>query len=95
MDATPLADETRTDTVTTLDHAPRPLGALLVVVGLAHLLAPGLLLWTASLGYRWVLAVEFDPRQGATRRVRLAGLGMVAAGGHLLYYGGIRRTKSE
>lgn len=68
----------------------RPAGALLVLAGLLHLLAPGVLLWTGRVGYGAVLNVTFDPEDGAKRRVRLAGLGLVAAGGHLLYHGGIR-----
>lgn len=48
------------------------------LAGLAHLLVPGLLLRTAKLGYRYALAVEFDPKQGAKLRVRLAGVGFLA-----------------
>lgn len=47
--------------------------------GLVHLLVPGALLRLASWAYRWGLAVEFDPKQGAKRRVRLAGLGFLLA----------------
>ena len=64
-------------------------GAVLVLVGFAHLLAPGVLLRTARLGYRYVLRVEFEPKSGASGRVRLIGLALVAAGAHLLYHGGI------
>lgn len=52
------------------------LGAALV--GVVHLLIPGILLKTARWGYRWILAVEFDPKPGATGRVRLVGLGFLA-----------------
>lgn len=51
------------------------LGATLA--GLAHLLAPGLLLRTARVAYRYALAVEFDPQPGARRRVRLVGVGFL------------------
>lgn len=64
-------------------------GAVLVLVGLAHLLAPGALLWTARIGYRYVLRVDFDPKAGASGRVRVLGLAMIAAGAHLLYHGGV------
>ncbi|MFC6756799.1 MULTISPECIES: hypothetical protein [Haloarcula] len=46
--------------------------------GLVHLALPGLLLWLGGLAYRWVLRVEFDPKPGAKRRVRLVGLGFLA-----------------
>jgi len=52
------------------------LGTLLA--GVAHLLAPGFLLATARRGYRRVLAVEFDPKRGARRRVRGIGLALLA-----------------
>jgi hypothetical protein len=48
------------------------------VAGLVHLLVPGLLLGTARWAYRRFLAVEFDPKRGARRRVRLVGLGFLA-----------------
>jgi hypothetical protein len=64
-------------------------GAILVLVGFAHLLVPGVLLRTARIGYRYVLRVEFDPKPGASGRVRGLGLAMIAAGAHLLYHGGI------
>lgn len=68
---------------------PRLVGLLLVVTGVAHLLAPTILLQVASRSYRTVLNVEFDPLPGASRRVRAIGVGLVAAGAHLLYYDGI------
>jgi hypothetical protein len=48
------------------------------LAGLVHLLVPGLLLRTARCGYRWVLAVEFRPRDGARRRVRVVGMALLA-----------------
>jgi len=51
--------------------------------GVVHLAVPGVLLGTARWGYRRVLAVEFDPKQGANRRVRLVGLGFLALAGVL------------
>jgi hypothetical protein len=69
--------------------APRPLGAALILAGLAHLLAPGALLWLAARGYDRVLDVEFAPGEASPRRVRALGAGMVLAGAHLLYHGGI------
>lgn len=74
----------------TVQFPARPAGATLVLVGLAHLLAPTALLRTARLGYRYVLRVEFDPKPGASGRVRAIGFAMVATGAHLLYHGGIR-----
>jgi hypothetical protein len=68
----------------------RPLGALLSLAGLLHLLVPDRLLSLASTGYDRALDVSFSPRDGATARVRLLGLAMLAAGAHLLYYGGVR-----
>ena len=47
--------------------------------GLVHLLLPGVLLRVGGWAYRWALAVEFDPKPGAKRRVRLAGLGFLLA----------------
>lgn len=70
--------------------APRPLGAVLVLAGLAHLLVPGLLLGVAGRGYDQVLGVDFRPREHATTRVRALGFAMVAAGAHLLYHGGVK-----
>lgn len=48
------------------------------LAGVFHLLAPGILLRTARWGYRRLLAVEFDPKSGAKRRVRLVGLAFLA-----------------
>ncbi|WP_435348226.1 hypothetical protein [Haloarchaeobius sp. HRN-SO-5] len=67
----------------------RPVGALLTVVGVAHLVAPDRLLSLARTGYGTVLDVEFAPRDGARTRVRLLGALFVAAGAHLLYHGGV------
>ncbi|MDS0260347.1 hypothetical protein NDI56_13165 [Haloarcula sp. S1CR25-12] len=47
------------------------------LAGLVHLLVPGLLLRLARVAYRWGLAVEFDPKSGAKRRVRLVGVGFL------------------
>lgn len=81
---------TREESRTTLQPtAPRIVGALLVVAGVVHLLAPTVLLKLARRGYRTVLNVEFEPLPGATNRVRALGAGFVATGAHLLYYGGI------
>ncbi|GCF13572.1 hypothetical protein Harman_15070 [Haloarcula mannanilytica] len=44
------------------------------LAGVVHLLVPGLLLSTAQLGYRWALAVEFEPTTESRRRVRLLGV---------------------
>ena len=44
-------------------------GAALSAV--AHAVAPRTLLRTAARGYAVVLRVEFDPKEGAARRVRL------------------------
>jgi uncharacterized protein YjeT (DUF2065 family) len=67
----------------------RPFGAALVLAGLVHVLAPRLLLGTARVGYDLVLDVEFEASGRSPRRVRVVGLGLVAAGAHLLYHGGI------
>ncbi|MEF8851369.1 MAG: hypothetical protein V5A44_01870 [Haloarculaceae archaeon] len=67
----------------------RPLGVGLVLAGLAHLLAPGVLLWTARVAYDRVLDVRFEPRDSAPNRVRLVGAAMVATGAHLAYYGAV------
>ncbi|MFB6173797.1 MAG: hypothetical protein ABEI39_04065 [Halobacteriales archaeon] len=64
--------------------APRSLPALGLLAGLLHLLAPEVLLSTAAWAYDRVLAVEFDPREGATRRVRLVGLAFLV--GSLLFH---------
>lgn len=48
------------------------------LAGLLHLLAPRTLLGVAAAAYDRVLAVDFDPRDGAVRRVRLVGLAFLA-----------------
>ncbi|RLM96677.1 hypothetical protein [Haloarcula sp. Atlit-7R] len=48
------------------------------LAGALHLLVPGLLLSSARLGYRWVLAVEFAPQEKSRRRVRLLGVAFLA-----------------
>jgi hypothetical protein len=53
-------------------------GLFSAAVGLAHLLVPDHLLAVAAWGYDTVLAVDFDPRGNATRRVRAVGLVFVA-----------------
>lgn len=63
--------------LTTLEQRLLWLGT--VAVGALHLLVPGVLLRTAQWGYRLVLAVEFDPKPGAKRRVRLVGLAVLSA----------------
>jgi hypothetical protein len=50
-----------------------------VLAGLVHLAAPARLLALARWGYDRVLAVEFRPRENATRRVRLVGVVMVVS----------------
>jgi hypothetical protein len=50
----------------------------LALVGIGHLLVPGELLRAARYGYGRVLDVEFSPRGGAPRRVRLLGVLMVS-----------------
>jgi hypothetical protein len=52
--------------------------SVLGLLGVVHLLAPGRLLATAGTAYDRLLAVDFEPREGATRRVRLIGLLFVA-----------------
>ena len=49
------------------------------LAGIAHLLVPTLLLDLASAGYDRVLAVDFEPRENATVRVRVLGLGFLVA----------------
>jgi uncharacterized protein YjeT (DUF2065 family) len=73
----------------------RPAGALLVLAGVVHLLLPKSSTRIAAWSYDLVLDVEFQPGEGTPRRVRTIGLGMVAAGGHLLYHGGIVPGKNE
>lgn len=62
------------------DPGPQTLSYALAVVGLGHVVAPGALLRTARWGYDLVLDVEFTPRAGAKRRVRLVGLAFAAIG---------------
>jgi uncharacterized protein YjeT (DUF2065 family) len=73
---------------------PRAVGVILLLSGVAHVLAPSTLLNLAERGYRSVLRVEFDPLPEAVNRVRLLGFGLIAAGAHLLYHDGIR-TETE
>ena len=61
-----------------IDLPPRLLWLGAIVAGLVHLLVPGLLLWAGRWSYRWFLRVEFDPKPGAKRRVRLVGVGFLA-----------------
>ena len=77
------------DAAADTDYA-RFAGLAMVLSGAAHLLAPGVLLRTAQSGYGVVLDARFDPGDATRRRVRLIGFGMVAAGAHLLYHGGVR-----
>ncbi|WP_276273467.1 hypothetical protein [Haloarcula litorea] len=60
--------------------------ALTAVAGIFHLLAPDLLLRTARWGYRRVLAVEFHPKRGASRRVRAVGVGFLLLAAALRRY---------
>lgn len=52
----------------------RAISVLGVLAGVVHLLLPEQLLSTARMTYDRVLAVGFEPRANATRRVRLVGL---------------------
>jgi hypothetical protein len=61
-----------------IDIPPKPLWVGATLAGLVHLLVPGLLLWAGRWSYRLFLRVEFDPKPGAKRRVRLVGLGFLA-----------------
>jgi len=63
-----------------LSPGGRTISYALALVGLGHLVAPGILLGAARWGYDLVLDVEFTPRAGATRRVRIVGLAFVAVG---------------
>ena len=67
----------------------RIVGLGVVLAGVAHLLGPRALLWTVRVGYGRVLDVDFDPGENTTRRVRILGLAMVAAGAHLTYHGAV------
>ncbi|WP_324665105.1 hypothetical protein [Haloarcula sediminis] len=62
-----------------IDLSPRLLWVGAALAGLVHLLVPGILLRSAEYAYRWVLRVEFDPKPGAKRRVRLVGFVFLAA----------------
>lgn len=73
-----------------ISSSARPTGAVLLLAGVVHLLAPRLLLWLARRVYATVLDVEFSPGAATTRRVRGLGVAMILAGAHLLYYDGIR-----
>jgi hypothetical protein len=48
------------------------------LAGVVHLLAPEWLLRTARVAYDRTLAVDFEPRENATRRVRLVGVLLLA-----------------
>jgi hypothetical protein len=65
----------------------RLLSVLGLLAGVAHLAFADRLLATARWGYDRVLAVDFDPRPNAARRVRLVGVlfvGLSALVGYLL-----------
>jgi hypothetical protein len=62
-----------------IDVPPRLLWVGATVAGVVHLLAPGLLLRSGAVAYRWFLRVEFDPIPGAKQRVRLVGVGFLVA----------------
>lgn len=49
------------------------------LAGLVHLTVPTRLLELAGWSYDRVLAVRFQPRENATRRVRLIGVAMVVS----------------
>jgi len=51
----------------------------LAAFGLVHVLVPRLLLRAAHAAYGLALDVEFTPRESASRRVRLVGLGSLVA----------------
>ncbi|KYH26542.1 hypothetical protein HAPAU_16410 [Halalkalicoccus paucihalophilus] len=55
-------------------------GSGFIGVGLAHLLAPRVLLATARYAYRRLLAADFDVNERTERRVRAIGLVMLALG---------------
>lgn len=55
-----------------------------VLVGVVHLLVPDRLLAIAGWGYDRLLAVDFDPRDGATTRVRLVGVVLLFVGAVLV-----------
>ena len=66
-----------------LDIPPRLLWLGAALAGVVHLLVPGVLLWLGRWSYRLFLRVEFDPKPGAKRRVRLVGLGFLTVAGAL------------
>jgi hypothetical protein len=55
-------------------------GWLLALAGLAHLLAPNLLVDVVRAAYATVLDAAFIPRDGTNTRVRLLGAALVAVG---------------
>ena len=60
------------------------------LTGLVHLLAPRTLLAVAGRAYDRSLAVDFEPRESAVRRVRVVGVGMLVGAAALA-----RRTDGE
>ena len=58
----------------------RAVSVLGLLAGAVHILLPDLLLGTARIGYDRVLAVDFEPREAATRRVRLLGVAFLTVG---------------
>lgn len=64
-----------------IDLPPRLLWLGAALAGAVHLAVPGLLLRSAEFAYRWFLRVEFDPKPGAKRRVRLVGIAFLVAAG--------------
>lgn len=61
----------------------RLLSAAAALAGLVHIVAPRALLGIAAQSYDRVLAVDFEPREDATRRVRAIGLLFLAVGAEL------------
>lgn len=72
----------------------RALGAVLVCVGLAHVLAPERMLALGEAPYDYLFAVNFDPREDAPRRTRAFGIALAAAGAHLLYHGHVLPSRA-
>jgi len=58
----------------------RLLSVVAVVSGVAHLLAPRVLLAVAARSYDLLLGVDFEPRESAPRRVRAVGALLVGVG---------------
>jgi len=87
-----LREEVRDDAERVAVASPRPLGAVLLLAGVVHLLVPMVLLALADRAYDRVLDVDFRPGETTALRVRALGLGMILLGGHLLYHGGIRQS---